>query len=168
MYGFTKEHFYQNRLKSSKMELHKELRVGNLGQTTDSDNWNPFARKAPVEVTVSILQLIKASKTLYEPITLTAEWLERLGFEQREHGWYCIKYVALNDDDQKNDLTYQAYVRHTVEITVNVESFKCCIINVSNEDYGANTKTDIKYVHQLQNLIFALTGIEPTQKEDNE
>lgn len=70
-----------------------------------------------------------------EPIPLTPEWLERLGFDNnKDHegyymsgGWICKNY--------------------------------------SEGDGGVHCIAEVRYVHQLQNLYFALTGQELELKE---
>jgi hypothetical protein len=74
---------------------------------------------------------------MIEPIPLTEEWL--LKFD-----WFSI------DDDR---YTFRDIEYYTIS---NEGSLYFC---------GSYTCTDIKYVHQLQNLYFALTGEELTIKE---
>ena len=47
-----------------------------------------------------------------------------------------------------------------VSILINTETWSCVICDEFPEEIGANTKTKIEYVHQLQNLYFALVGEE--------
>ncbi len=80
-----------------------------------------------------------------EPIPLTEEWLFEFGFEKKENNWkqLCIC----------NDWTYIYWERLAgVELSVNKYSVML---------------THIKYVHQLQNLYFALTGEELKQNLPN-
>ncbi len=74
----------------------------------------------------------------YNPIPLTEEWLLRMGFEVYEF-----------DNGEPNQYRFKSRL-----IVIREDSF--C-------DYGTNVK--IKYVHQLQNLYFALTGQELEIKE---
>ena len=89
----------------------------------------------------------------FEPIPLTEEWLTKFGFEFDNH--YPTKdegNYSLNPDDfytieacreDKNDiLKYYAYC--------------------GGSEYKMH---EIKHVHQLQNLFFALTGEELTTKK---
>jgi hypothetical protein len=67
----------------------------------------------------------------FEPILLTEEWLVRLGLERSKLlGYYYVGNISVNKD------------------------MLCCV-----GDYGGELP-HIKYVHQLQNLIHALTGEE--------
>ena len=84
-----------------------------------------------------------STNTKYEPIPLTEEWLLEFGFEKQENNWkrLCIC----------NDWTYLYWERLAgVELSVNKHSVML---------------SHIKYVHQLQNLFFALTNQELTIKE---
>lgn len=72
----------------------------------------------------------------YEPIPLTEEWLEKFGFEKNENGLYKL------------------FNQSEVPILLNgdLNGWTCDGINFSIN----NTQ----YVHQLQNLYFALTNEE--------
>lgn len=75
-----------------------------------------------------------------EPIPLTEEWLERFGFENRNRdyfkGSFCVQYADRIFDH--NNIFFFGYNGNSIEI---------------------------KYVHQLQNLYFALTGEELNQNK---
>ncbi len=80
-----------------------------------------------------------------EPIPLTEEWLVKFGFEKVDHihgySFWSLSKSKINK----------------------------CHINVYEHTttwMGYNIK-HVKYVHQLQNLYFALTGEELTIKTDN-
>ena len=76
------------------------------------------------------------SLDILEPIPLTKEWLLKFGF----------RYITGWDD-------YEAFIKDDVEITYNeIVKFKNYI------------DVELKYVHQLQNLYFALTDNELTIK----
>lgn len=81
------------------------------------------------------------------PIPLTEEWLLKFGFEKDSVNDYnlCVTihgniFLTAFSDDYKTVYLYQNYEMAT--------------------DYAAK----VKYVHQLQNLYFALTGEELTIK----
>ena len=76
-----------------------------------------------------------------EPIPLTEEWLLKFGFE-KQHNEEDFDYWFKNDFS--NDIIWE----HS-------EGF------CHNLNYGG----DIKYVHQLQNLYFALTNEELTYEQ---
>lgn len=90
-----------------------------------------------------------------EPIPLTEKWIEEFGFEL---------YDYLPDDDH----IYRSYKKHKSEliyyfITVNEDSFEFSIAR--GGDHDSFILANIKHVHQLQNLYFALTGEELQWKQ---
>ena len=94
----------------------------------------------PIQVTLfGILE--HHIKDLYKPIPLTEEWLLKFGFYKRaEHSFDFWKNSMWKLEEYKNKEYYLLY--HCSE------EVDC---------------TMIKYVHQLQNLYFALTGEELTK-----
>ena len=85
----------------------------------------------------AIIDYIECESVLSKPILLTEEWLLKFGFEKGS-------LIYKNDSFNLNG-----------EIVFKGEN--------SFRYFGLETK--IKYVHQLQNLYFALTGYELTIKE---
>ena len=81
---------------------------------------------------------------LYQPILLTEEWLLKLGFERTYNSQFRLKYNLPCD-----------FIGFDISKTEekSMEGFRY---------FGHYIK--IKYVHQLQNLYFALTGQELTFK----
>ena len=76
----------------------------------------------------------------YEPIPLTEEWLLKFGFEKEETGYWTIGKLrgglTVCRAERKSDrLCYRWFVNNL-------------------------KMTDLHFVHQLQNLYFALTGEE--------
>lgn len=82
------------------------------------------------------------------PIDLTPEWLERLGFEKQDDGSCNI---------QIGSTIYLEFSRDMV----------CSVTPGIWFDYVCRTKSEIKYLHQLQNLYFGLTGEEITINDVN-
>lgn len=72
----------------------------------------------------------------YIPIPLTPEWLERFGFTNPNIDWIYEKYPIKVNVGNRN------------EVSVHHKACRC------------------EYIHQLQNLYFALTGTELTLKEE--
>ena len=121
-----------------------ELRLGNLikvgGNTLDT-----YQTFIPTLVTLAILNEIAgeneerpdAELSVFMPIQLTEEWLLKFGFkEDGTRPDWCDLLSSYNIGNDKIQ-----YLRN--------ESWKCL---------------KIRYVHQLQNLYFALTGQELTIK----
>ena len=80
----------------------------------------------------------------YEPIPLTEEWLLKFGFVK-------------GDNISCNDYFYRKVIDRN-ELTINPDN-GICIWGETIRDNEVSTVL-IKYVHQLQNLYFALTGNE--------
>lgn len=85
-----------------------------------------------------------------KPIPLTEEILFKCGFKKKEDGWFGLKYFT--DCELSAEVT---------DIQINLSSFRCGVADLDNEFHSyAMTGKRIKYLHQLQNLYFALTGSE--------
>ena len=125
------------------------LRIGNLV----TDKWS--VGKYPFKI-VSIgknichyfgNQEFSAKYEDLEPIPLTEEWLLKFGFEKDEYAkdFRLGKYWVENryfDSYEKSMFLFGCYQFNKIYITSNVDV--------------------LKYVHELQNLYFALTGQELT------
>lgn len=81
-----------------------------------------------------------------EPIPLTGEWLVKFGFK-------IISYESCED-----------YYSTTDKVAMNYDDFFVIIIDscATRYDDYEYTASKVGYVHQLQNLYFALTGEELT------
>jgi hypothetical protein len=77
---------------------------------------------------------------MFRPIPLTEEWLLKFGFEKPAHIWCGDKFHLTNYDRD--------------------HSLWCVAMNKNNAIIA-----NIRYLHQLQNLYFALTGEELTLNE---
>jgi hypothetical protein len=124
-----------------------ELRIGNLV------NYNNLANsvRGIDETYIELFDNTYAYIDNIEPIPLTGDWLEKFGFKSI---------------DKQSNLFYSSKL-----IRITLPTSRCtsgvCYVSVrgckvfNNENYfraGINLK--IKYVHQLQNLYFVLTGKE--------
>lgn len=120
-----------------------ELRRGNYVSRKDIGNGSErieivleiYKTKLLTSGAVSVI----VNQNEIEPIPLTEEWLLKLGFENLNYGWYLNK-IKLFD---------YSYKKGSINLKIN--SFDV-------------PSTQIKYVHQLQNLHFALTEEELTIK----
>jgi len=129
----------------------EELRVGNMYMSVK------FGVPVKCELT-DFTQLDKMSDGAYndppidemfKPIPLTEQWLENLGFYEKYksvHSHWNLKGFGL---DQKSNVDDNNNTIPTEEV------------------FYYDYKYEIKYVHQLQNLYFALTGEELTQLISN-
>jgi len=126
----------------------EELRIGNLIYSTALDInisiygicYDEEYNKYSIEVQDEFNDLV----TAFEPIPLTEEWLLKFGFIIHNRSW-----LELTEDMR-------------LEYLEN-EGLKICIETTYSLLYD-NLK-HIKYVHQLQNLYFALTNKELKIKE---
>jgi hypothetical protein len=112
-----------------------ELRVG---------NWVfNYKSKDPVKVYANALKIAELDEDFFAPIPLTPELLEKSGFEQTsnyhpEGPVHTLKH--------RNGFVFEvAYLYQMVDVKQNIGQIRI---------------QQIKYVHQLQNLFFALTGEE--------
>jgi len=95
----------------------------------------------------------------HSPIPLTEEWLLRFGFERSECGKICVKKYYLNRVPEKE---------YSIELMIFSDHIACWVSSLELEsNYVEEIMTKpIHYLHQLQNLYFALTGEELTIKND--
>lgn len=120
------------------MEAH-ELRIGNWVEWFHPENG--FVK---CKVDIDILQTMTSeyfenSDTEVYPIPLTEEWLIKFGYKKNEY-WV--------EDSRRFNFTIKG--------GVNLDPYKNNFVFVD---------TVLKYVHQLQNLFYCLTGNELTIKE---
>jgi hypothetical protein len=123
-----------------------ELRIGNFikGPLTINGAFYPdIAPVDPVELQLKLDHFLwfKANPELYqliEPIPLTEEWMRKFSnAKQHEMKWDLHQYITV------------------------VKRYDKFFLHFSDKGY----LHDVKYVHQLQNLCFALTGEELVLKE---
>lgn len=111
---------------------------------------NPYFNKLSVK---NGLDMYYESIDIFKPTPLTEECLLKLGFNERIY---------------KNNQTLIEYYSYDLIIS---DDFLCTIEYNNNEKYcyldfeGTKNSVKIFYVHQLQNLYFALTGQELTIKK---
>lgn len=94
----------------------------------------------------------------YKPIPLTEDWLLNYGFEK----------VIYESDDFGYETNYELDIKGVGYISYS-DDFSCALFGSkesSKNELGFLPNWDnCKYVHQLQNLYFALTGEELTLKK---
>jgi hypothetical protein len=120
-----------------------ELRIGNYIKLMF--NYEDFET---LQVTSDELVMVDKKQADYEPIPLTEEWLYKFGFE--------------NIDKSDNDYITYTDPNHDyyLQIDVRKKDGKYAILDNSFDDLRDFSMVDISYVHQLQNIYFALTGEE--------
>jgi hypothetical protein len=111
-----------------------ELRIG---------NWVNYCNGKRILDAELFLQLLKYT-TPFDPIPLTEKWLLKFGFYETTKENYVSGLYTLNKPDG---------------FYINKETMCYCEIDYEGT---TNDRIKIQYVHQLQNLYFALTGEELT------
>jgi len=122
----------------------KELRIGNWVKAVDGG------------IETKVLRIVlgeQGTHDLYKPIPLTEAWLKVFGFKP------CIFNVPDEDGVLRNKMeASESYFKHPKlkkEISIYLPYF------LFNYHIGS---VSVKYVHQIQNLYFALTGEELTEQ----
>jgi hypothetical protein len=114
-----------------------ELRIGNWIQ-----DGNEFE-----QITIDHLNCLNSGRCEYDPIPLTEEWLLNFGFE-KTHLFDTVLYISnTNFHISFNNSIYQLNYKENPKS----QWFPVC--------------KDLRYIHQLQNIYFALTGEELTIKQ---
>lgn len=130
-----------------------ELRIGNLFKYSDNAIIKPEKRGVISSIIADDISFLAHSynENLIEPIPLTEEWLLSFGFDKKESSTSSLWHIGINyiTKDFLFDLVWLE----------NPET-----INAPNAPFYRNGMHTIFYVHQLQNLYFALTGKELTLK----
>ena len=116
-----------------------ELRIGNL-VLLDTGFCPPFPHKIMAEDLAKWDKIPTGAKV--EPIEITQEWLKKFGL------------------GQSNDHEMQKDIREDLAIQFDYHFKRCYLFVDTDLDCTCIFLEHIKYVHQLQNLYFALTGEE--------
>jgi len=133
-----------------------ELRIGNYV-------WDDYSGKMIVSAilessAVYLRKTIKLPSGEYliqniEPIPLTEEWLLKFG-------------LKIIDNDYEGGYDFTEYKGRLWEnIILQTEDKFYYFIHIDQDNFYSHTMIEIKYVHQLQNLYFALTNEELTIKD---
>ena len=133
--------------RNSKTMKASDLRIGNWVNIFLNDvDYNT------IQIKVDDLYYIIQKNGVYEPIPLTEEWLTKFGF----------KYI----NTESSYLTYaEPSHNYYLQMDVRKSDNKWIILDNTMSELIAFAMVDIIYVHQLQNLYFALTGEELIIKE---
>ena len=117
----------------------KEVRIGNyLKQITHSFN-------GVVRLSAYHFETIEDNEIDVFPIPLTEEWLLDFGFKKNCNNNYQINY------------------NQVCGLSITISDYKSWLCNLSSTTFYE--LSNCKFVHQLQNLYFALTNEELTIKD---
>ena len=136
--------------------IKNELRIGNL-----VDLGNRIAKIIEIgHLSCVVADLEETQDTIEDyqrtkPIPLTEEWLYKFGFK----------------DIDKSDNDYITYTdsnhNYYLQLDVRRKDGKYSILDNSFDDLRDFSMVDVMYVHQLQNLYFALTGEELSHTQNH-
>lgn len=94
-----------------------------------------------------------------DPVPITEDWLVKMGFEKGEYSWYGKKY----ETEPRPELPHLE--EEEMKLDYNLNSKRCGLYDAIEETDMVNilshpvmTKELVLYVHQLQQLWFALTN----------
>lgn len=110
----------------------KEYRIGNWVSNGEVD----------YQITAATIMhlTVRPNDAIVLPIPITPEWLERFGFE-------CVYKSAMHSTYFNNCMSYYFWNKPWNKPNQQYAEFNAAIIHC-------------KYIHQIQNLYFALTGEE--------
>ena len=138
----------------------RELRIGNLVnyQTVEGDilvariDWQGLKWISKDE---------KGFNIAHSAIPLTEEWLLKFGFTSEGEG--CEGWLDLKNEIENNKVQLRTWINFECFQEDNGTAF-FMLENYEGDDYTTIIPRKFKYVHQLQNLYFALTREELTIK----
>lgn len=155
--------------KSIKMDV-KELRIGNwvLGEEETSAQIISMLLLSTKDYSIGLQEKIEYVSLLQQlnPIPLTEEWLLKFGVSEYIdlHGNPSIWSIEIKHMNQDYG-THEHLCLGMSHEDFDSKDWDCWLWWIGTPDDGATYNYDIKYIHQLQNLYFALTGEELTIKE---
>jgi hypothetical protein len=117
-----------------------ELRIGNwidCGTYVNKGHWSKFER-----IKITSGSQLNVTDNL-KPISITPEILEKAGFKKLQLMYEKVLEKGMNGNDK---------------LAIDLEGI-CLLIGYSYDE-AVTVQSKIKYLHQLQNLYFALTGEE--------
>lgn len=136
--------------------LSKELKIGNILKP----NWDEDYISISAQHIVEQAQADKAETQYLQPIDITKEWLLKLGFVEREDEAYINNYQYLmqvtdEDTDDENPINRNGTWFDGIA-TFDWKKTGHLVVNALCR--GNYITYSVGYVHELQNLYFALSG----------
>lgn len=123
----------------------QEVRIGNLVYDT-----NGHVNHVNLE---AMTYLCKEPHNQVKPIPLTEEWLVKFGFENSDETYFRKEITNDKDGYQALELMLDYDGKIYLQLVFLIDD------DEENEDFFFRGDI-LEYVHQLQNLYFALTGTE--------
>jgi len=136
----------------------RELRAGNWvshlykNHRSEGSNWGDNI------ISAKDIGFCEQYPNNYKPITLTEEWLLKFGFEISENAGIGGRYYEKNID------TFS--IKYSIYNRIDYNAIYFILEGDGYYDYKGelDLKNSVQYVHQLQNVYFALTQTELTLK----
>lgn len=130
-----------------------ELRIGNLIEYfyPHEEEWGTLS--------VSIEDLEDVHKESFRPIPLTEDWLLKMGFEYRNENKGIGAILDLKKHPENTEVAEWKFHKSVAFVHDKNDEKDVYVTMLSHP-----TAYKIYYIHQLQNLYFALTGKELTIK----
>lgn len=128
----------QGGVSGMKKRIKNELRAGNyyMGRELNSLNWSVGEFKL-MTMNHAMFNHLETYPEEYRGVPLTEDWLGKFGFIKHVRNWIWFD-------------------NHPISVKVKYQCFAVCFIHGKLRP----ELVDIKFVHQLQNLYFCLTGEE--------
>lgn len=131
-----------------------ELRIGNCVAIEHCRYGEPYLTIESIGLESVNFDFRAYSVGEIKPIPITEEWLVKFGFENRRGSF------LIDIENEMDKWDYKTYL----ELEEAIDEWYCSLQYV---DDGCKTNhsspmPNLKYVHQLQNLYYALTGKELT------
>jgi ribosomal protein L33 len=127
-----------------------ELRIGNYIYKRSN-------RNEPLKVDIQLFTTVCRMPTFYKPVPISEEWLLKLGFIKSDEDLFEL---SLPTDRSQELFVFEIWTRIETGMVINIG-----VTQGSHPDQTDVGLNHIKYVHQLQNLYFAITGEELEVKE---
>ncbi|HET6255847.1 MAG TPA: hypothetical protein VFE32_17350 [Puia sp.] len=137
----------------------RELRIGNIATVanlTGSVTSLTVCEDGDADITMSFSPGYDYSPEQLDPVPLSEEWLEKIGFETVEENWE----PSVGDAVGKLFYNNMSVIRQR-----DTGKFHLLLDGGPDEHEYGFAGIELKAVHQLQNLYFALTGEELPVKE---
>ena len=142
----------------------EEFRIGNLLQS------NKGTLLEVIELSNENISTKVLDRSLYplpngwsmEPIPLTEEWLLNFGFVSDNYEFQETYFMDISTDERYN---YQTLIQ-AIYMDEYTNIFIKDVERGNEFDFSDSFITKVKYVHQLQNLYFAITNTKLTLKTE--
>ena len=135
--------------------IFKSIQMVTLNQNGKYENYEEPHQLHQIQISSNDFEYIEKGQSEYRPIPLTEEWLLKFGFVQSSNNLGNTFHIL-----KKDGVIVMLTIEHWTNTDINSKYH-----NHWHCEYLLNGHK-LQYLHQLQNLYFALTGEELTIKEN--